>query len=72
MANEKMEDAYYLETNLKGTGSVIVIANDQLRDTPAYFLSLLLEIVSAAVRWVSKTGYHNFKNSSFILAVLFT
>ena len=50
MANEKMEDAYYLETSLKGTGSVIIIPNDQLRDTPAYLLSFLLEIVSAAVR----------------------
>ena len=72
MANEKMEDAYYLETSLKGTGWVIIIPNDQLRDTSAYLLFFLLEIVSAAVRWVSKTGYHNFKNSSFILAVLFT
>ena len=71
MANGKMEDAYCLGTSFKGTGSVIIIANDQLRDTPAYLLSLLLEIVSAAVRWVSKTGYHNFKNSSFILAALF-
>ena len=58
MANEKMEDAYYLETSLKGTGSVIIIANDQLRDTPAYLLSFLVEIVNVAVRWVSKTGYH--------------
>ena len=40
MGNEKMEDAYYLE----------IIANDQLRDTPAYLLSILLEIVSAVVR----------------------
>ena len=50
MANEKMEDAYYLETSLKDTGSIIIIAYDQLRDTPAYLLSLLLEIVSAAIR----------------------
>ena len=71
MAKEKMEDAYYLETNFKGTGSVIIIANDQLRDTPGYLLSLLLEIVTAAVRWVLKTGYHNFKKNSFILTALF-
>ena len=71
MANEKMKDAYYLEKSFKGTGSVIIIGNDQLRDTPVYLVSLLLEIVSAAVRWVSKTRYHNFKNSSFILAALF-
>ena len=28
MVNVKMQDAYYLETILKGTGSVIIIAND--------------------------------------------
>ena len=64
-----MQDAYYLETILKSTGSVIIIANDQLRNTTSYLLSFLLEI--AAVRWVSKTGYNNFKNSSLNLAVLF-
>ena len=66
-----MHDAYYLETILKGTDSVIIIANDQLRNTTSYLLSFLLEIVSVAVRLESKTGYYNFKNSSFILAVLF-
>ena len=71
MVNVKMQDAYYLEKVLKGTGSVIIIANDQLRNTTSYLLSFLLEIVSVAVRWVSKTGYYNFKNSSFILSVLF-
>ena len=71
MTNVKMQDAYYLETILKGTGSVIIIANDQLRNTTSYSLSFLLEIVSVAVRWVSKAGYYNFKNSSLILAVLF-
>ena len=50
MANEKMEDAYYLETSLKGTGWVIIIPNDQLRDTSAYLLFFLLKIVSAALR----------------------
>ena len=49
MANVKMQDAYYLETILKGTGSVIIIANDQLRNTTSYLLSFLLEIVSVAV-----------------------
>ena len=63
MANEKMEDAYYLETSLKGTGSVIIIANDQLRDTPAYLLSFLVKIVSVAVRWVLKAGYHILKTA---------
>ena len=48
MANVKMQDAYYLETSLKGTGSVIIIANDQLMSTTAYLLSFLLEIVSVA------------------------
>ena len=43
MANEKMEDAYYLETNFKSTDSVIIITNDQLRGTLGYLLSLLLE-----------------------------
>ena len=32
MANVKMQDAYYLETIPTGTGSVIIIANDQLRN----------------------------------------
>ena len=40
-----MRDVYYLETILKGTGSVITIANDQLRNTISYLLSLLLETV---------------------------
>ena len=71
MANVKMPDAFYLEATLKGTGSVIIIANDQLRSTTSYLLSFLLEIVSVAVRWVSKTGYYDFKNSFLILAVLF-
>ena len=70
MGNVKMQDAYYLETSLKGTGSVIINANDQLRNTTTYLLSFLIEIVSVAVRWVSKTGYHDFENSSFVLAVL--
>ena len=74
MANVKMQDAYYLETILKGIGSVIIIANDQLRNTTSYLLSFLLEIVSVAVRWISKSGYYNFKNSSLILVLflLFT
>ena len=50
MANVKMQDAYYLETSLKDTGSVITIANDQLRSTTTYLLSYLLETVSVAVR----------------------
>ena len=40
-----MRDVYYLETILKGTGSVITIANDQLRNTISYLLSFLLETV---------------------------
>ena len=40
-----MRDAYYLEAILKGIGSVITIANDQLRNTISYLLSLLLETV---------------------------
>ena len=50
MANVKMQDAYCLETSIKGTGSVISIANGQLRSTTTYLLSFLLEIVIAAVR----------------------
>ena len=49
----KIQDTYYLETSLNGTGSVIIIANDQLSDMHtggAYLLSFLPEIVSAAVR----------------------
>ena len=49
-ANVKMQDVYYLKTSLKGTGSVIIITNDQLRSTTTYLLSLLLETVSVAVR----------------------
>ena len=59
--NVRIQDAYYLETSLKGTGSVIpikkiiiiiiiIIANDQLRTTTTYLLSFLVEIVSVAVR----------------------
>ena len=51
-----MEDAYYLEKSLKDTGSVISIPIDQLKDTPAYLMSLLLEIVSAAVNEYQKQG----------------
>ena len=50
MANVRMQDAYYLETSLKSTSSVIIIADDQLRSTTTYLLSFLLEIVSVAVR----------------------
>ena len=71
MPNVKMQDAYYLEAIPKGTGSVIIIAKDQSRNTTSYLLPFLPEIVNVAVRWVSKTGYYNFKNSSLILAVLF-
>ena len=71
MANVKIQDAYYLQTSRKVTGSVMIIANDQLRSTTTYLLSFLLEIVSVAVRWVSKTGYQNFENSFLVLAVLF-
>ena len=50
MTNVKMKDAYYLETSLKGTGSVIIIANDQLRNSTGYLLCFLLEILSVTVR----------------------
>ena len=50
MANVTKQDAYYLETVLRGTGSVIIIANNQLRKTTSDLLSFLLEIVSVAVR----------------------
>ena len=50
MTNVNMQDVYYLKTSLKGTGSVIIIVNDQLRSTTTYLLSFLLEIVSVAVR----------------------
>ena len=56
MENVRIQDAYYLETSLKSTGSVIpikkkiIIANDQLRTTTTYLLSFLREIVSVAVR----------------------
>ena len=45
-----MQDAYYLETTPKGTGSVITIANDQLSNTTLYLLSFLLEIVSVVLK----------------------
>ena len=67
MANVKMQDAYYLEKILKGTGSVIIIANDQLRNLTLYLLFFL----NVAIRSVSKTGNYNFKHSFLILAVLF-
>ena len=31
-----MQDSYYLERSVSDTDSVIIIANYQLRDTPAY------------------------------------
>ena len=68
MVDVKMQDAYYLETIPMGTGLVIIITNDQLRNTTSYLLSFLLEIVS--VRWVSKIGYYDFKSSPLIIAVL--
>ena len=71
MTNVNMRDPYYLETIQKGTGSVIITTNDQLSNATSYLLPYLLEVVSVAVRWVLKTGYHNFKSSSFILVVLF-
>ena len=43
---KKMQDVYYLEKSLYSTGSVIIIGNDQLKDTPAYLLSFLLETIS--------------------------
>ena len=45
-----MQDVYYTEARLSDTGSVIIVAIDQLRDTPASLLSLLLQIVNVAVR----------------------
>ena len=70
IANVKMQDAYYLETIPKGTGSVIIVANDHLRNITSYLLSFLLHVVSVTVRWVQQTGSYDFKNSSVILAVL--
>ena len=49
-----MQDVYYTEARLSDTSSVITVAIDQLRDTPASLLSLLLQIVNVAVRWVLK------------------
>ena len=43
-----MQDAYYSETSPSDTGLVILIV--QSRDTPAYLLCFLLEIVSVAIR----------------------
>ena len=50
MPNVKMQDAYYLEAIPKGTGSVIIIAKDQSRNTTSYLLPFLPEIVNVAVR----------------------
>ena len=68
MANGKMKDTYDLETSLKGIGSIKITANDQLYTT-TYLISILLEIVSAAVRRASKTEYYNFKNSFLLSSV---
>ena len=70
MVDVKMQDAYYLETIPMGTGLVIIITNDQLRNTTSYLLSFLLEIVSVSVRWASKIGYYDFKSSSLVITVL--
>ena len=61
----------WLYLSLRGVVSVIIIANNQLRNTTLYLPSFSLEIVRVAVRWISKIGYHNFKNSFLILALLF-
>ena len=50
VANTKMQDAYYVETSLKDTGSVIIIVNNQLPDTATYLPSFLLKIVIVIVR----------------------
>ena len=71
MANVKMQDAYYLETSLKGTDAVIIIANDQLRSTTTHLLSFLLEIVSVVEDEYQKQGIIISKKNSFVLAVLF-
>ena len=60
---KKMQDVYYLEKRLYSTGSVIIIGNDQLKDTPAYLLSFLLETISIDARLVSKTGRYDFKTA---------
>ena len=60
---KKMQDVYYLEKSLYSTGSVIIIGNDQLKDTAAYLLSFLLETISIDARSVSKTGRYDFKTA---------
>lgn len=60
---KKMQDVYYLEKSLYSTGSVIIIGNDQLKDTPAYLLSFLLETISIDARLVSETGRYDFKTA---------
>lgn len=47
---KKMKDAYYPETSLCDTGSVIIIVFIQLRGIPTYLLYISLKIVSAVVR----------------------
>lgn len=60
---KNMQDVYYLEKSLYSTGSVIIIGNDQLKDTPAYLLSFLLETISIDARLVSETGRYDFKTA---------
>ena len=50
MANVKMQDPYYLEAILNGTGLEIIISNDQLENATLYLLSFVLKILSVAVR----------------------
>lgn len=57
------------KTSLSDTGSVIIIVFVQLRGTTTYLLYISLEIASTVVTWTLK---HDFQNSSFILAVLFS
>ena len=66
-----MQDVYYTEARLSDTGSVITVAIDQLRDTPASLLSLLLQIVNVAVRWVLKQLIIISKTAVFFSTVLF-
>ena len=39
---------------------IVIVADDQSINTPAYLLTFLLETVSVAARLVSKTGYPSF------------
>ena len=48
IVNKNMQDGYYSEASPSDTGLIILVV--QPKDSPAYLLCFLLEIISVAIR----------------------